>query len=152
MKLAVVGSRSLEIHDLGRYLPAGVTEIVSGGAKGVDSSARRYALDSGIVLTEILPKYGLYGKRAPLLRDDEIAACCDRMLAFWDGRSRGTVYTVKIAQKLGKPVTMIRIENGEEAYRVTFLTGNFRDELPGASVDDVLRAKEAERRETAENA
>lgn len=40
MKVAVVGSRGLHVEDLGRYLPADTTEIVSGGAVGVDTSAR----------------------------------------------------------------------------------------------------------------
>lgn len=39
MKVAVVGSRNLKIDDLGKYLPEGVTEIVSGGAKGIDTCA-----------------------------------------------------------------------------------------------------------------
>ena len=42
MKVAVVGSRNLRVDDLGKYLPDGVTEIVSGGARGVDTSAREY--------------------------------------------------------------------------------------------------------------
>ena len=39
MKIAVIGSRSLTVVDLAQYLPIGVTEIVSGGARGVDISA-----------------------------------------------------------------------------------------------------------------
>ena len=34
MKVAVIGSRSLTVQNLEKYLPQGVTEIVSGGAKG----------------------------------------------------------------------------------------------------------------------
>ena len=48
MEVAVIGSRSLKISDLGRHLPAGMTEIVSGGAKGKDTSARKYAKANGI--------------------------------------------------------------------------------------------------------
>jgi len=55
MKLAIVGSRNIMIDDLEKYLPEGVTEIVSGGAKGVDSCARDFALGHGIKLTEFLP-------------------------------------------------------------------------------------------------
>ena len=40
MKIAVIGSRGLVINDLGKYLPANVTEIVSGGAKGIDTCAK----------------------------------------------------------------------------------------------------------------
>ena len=44
MKVAVIGSRNLTVSNLEKYLPAGVTEIVSGGARGVDTSAREYSL------------------------------------------------------------------------------------------------------------
>ena len=56
MKVAVIGSRGLSVTDLGRYLPENTTEIVSGGARGVDTSAREYALSHGIKLTEFLPE------------------------------------------------------------------------------------------------
>ena len=39
MKVAVIGSRGLCVSDLGKFLPENTTEIVSGGAKGVDASA-----------------------------------------------------------------------------------------------------------------
>ena len=69
MKVAVIGSRGLTVSDLGRYLPENTTEIVSGGAKGVDTSAREYALAHGIKLTEFLPEYTKYGRGGPLERD-----------------------------------------------------------------------------------
>lgn len=62
MKVAVIGSRGLSVSGLGRYLPENTTEIVSGGAKGVDTSARKYALAHGIKLTEFLPEYTKYGR------------------------------------------------------------------------------------------
>lgn len=57
MKVAVIGSRGLKVEDLGKYLPADTTEIISGGAKGVDTCAREYALLHGIKLTEFKPNY-----------------------------------------------------------------------------------------------
>ena len=44
MRVAVVGSRTLTVPNLGDYLPENVSEIVSGGARGVDQCARAYAL------------------------------------------------------------------------------------------------------------
>ena len=41
MKVAIVGSRNLHINNLGNYLPENVTEIVSGGAKGIDECIKR---------------------------------------------------------------------------------------------------------------
>ena len=34
VKLALIGSRGLKINNMGEYIPCGVDEIVSGGAKG----------------------------------------------------------------------------------------------------------------------
>ena len=56
MKVAVIGSRNLTVSNLEKYLPAGVTEIVSGGARGVDTSAREYARAHGLPCTEFLPE------------------------------------------------------------------------------------------------
>lgn len=69
MRVAVIGSRGLTVRDPGQYLPEGTTEIVSGGAKGVGSSAREYALTHGIKLTEFLPEYDKYDRSALLKRN-----------------------------------------------------------------------------------
>ena len=104
MKVAVIGSRGLTvIRDLGQYLPEGTTEIVSGGAKGIDTCARAYALDHGFKFTEFLPNYELYGRAAPLRRNDEIIAYADIVLAFWDRQSHGTAYVIKKCRALQKP-------------------------------------------------
>ena len=52
MKIAIVGSRSITVNNLGDYLPENTTEIVSGGAIGVDRSARNYAKTHNIKLKE----------------------------------------------------------------------------------------------------
>lgn len=83
-----MGSRGLKVPNLGNYLPENVTEIVSGGAKGVDTCAKEYALSRGIKLTEYLPEYEKYGKVAPLKRNITIIESADLVLAFWDGISR----------------------------------------------------------------
>ncbi|MBE6757927.1 MAG: DUF2493 domain-containing protein [Ruminococcaceae bacterium] len=104
MKVAVIGSRGLIVPDLERYLPADVTEIVSGGARGVDTSAARWARANGIPLTEFLPKYEIYGRRAPLVRNVTIVEYSDLVLAFWDGRSRGTAFVIEQCRARGVPV------------------------------------------------
>ena len=65
MKVAVIGSRNLGVIGLENFLPENVTEIVSGGARGVDTCAREYAQAHGIKLTEFLPDYERYGRGAP---------------------------------------------------------------------------------------
>ena len=107
MKLAIIGSRGIIVEDIERYLPDGVDEIVSGGAKGADLCAKEYAVSKFIKYTEFLPDYNRYGRAAPIKRNDEIINYADEIIAFWDGASKGTQYTVKRAQKLGKRVTVI---------------------------------------------
>jgi len=89
MKVAIVGSRSLSVENLGKYLPPDTTEIVSGGARGVDTSARYYALMNEIKLTEFLPEYKKYSRAAPLKRNLQIIEYADFVLIFWDGESSG---------------------------------------------------------------
>lgn len=107
MKLAIIGSRNLEISDLGKYIPKGVDEIVSGGAKGIDTCARAFAMENGIRLTEFLPDYKSYGRAAPLKRNLEIIDYADEILAFWDGKSKGTEFVINKAKKQNKKVTVI---------------------------------------------
>ena len=109
MKIAVVGSRNITISDIGKYLSE-CDEIVSGGAVGVDTCAAKYAERNGIKLTVFLPQYNKYGRAAPIMRNKEIVDYADRVIAFWDGRSRGTLSVIKYAQKTHKKCEVIIIE------------------------------------------
>ena len=86
MKLAIVGSRNLRVPNMGKDLPKGVTEIISGGARGIDADAAKYARSKGIKVTEFLPEYARYGRGAPLKRNESIAKYADEAIAFRDGR------------------------------------------------------------------
>ena len=99
MKIAIIGSRDLAVDDIKKYLPENITEIVSGGARGIDSCARKYALEAGIQLTEFLPEYSRYGKGAPLKRNLQIIEYADEVIAFWDGTSRGTKHVIDSCRK-----------------------------------------------------
>ena len=110
MKIAVIGSRNVTVPNLGDYLPENCTELVSGGAKGVDTSAREYAEANGIKLTEFLPDYKRYARGATHRRNKEIVEYADLTLAFWDGASRGTASVIKLCEKLGKECRVIRMD------------------------------------------
>lgn len=103
MKVAVIGSRGLTVRNLEKYLPESVTELVSGGARGIDSCAKAYALKNNIPIKEFLPDYDSFGKRAPLIRNIEIIEYADAVLAFWDGESRGTKFVIDKCKEKGKP-------------------------------------------------
>ena len=101
MKIAVVGSRNIFATDLGMYISDG-DEIVSGGAAGVDSCAAEYAKKKGLKLTVFLPQYDRYGHAAPIVRNKKIVDYADKIVALWDGKSKGTLSVIKYAEKTGK--------------------------------------------------
>lgn len=106
MKIGIVGSRSVNVSDIDRYI-SNADKIVSGDAVGVDGCAAEYAKKNGIRLTEFLPQYDKYGRAAPIVRNKEIVDYSDKILAFWNGNSAGTWSVIKYAQKTGKPCDII---------------------------------------------
>jgi len=109
MKIAVIGSRGLSI-DLRPLIPEGCSELISGGAQGIDQCAAQYARDNSIPLREIKPDYGRYGRGAPLKRNDEIIDAADMVIAIWDGQSRGTGYVIRKCKEKNKPVRVHTIK------------------------------------------
>ncbi len=109
MKIAVVGSRSVIVTDIGKYISA-TDEIVSGGAVGVDSCAAEYAKNNGLKLTVFLPEYERYGRGAPIVRNKKIVDYADKVVAFWNGKSKGMLSVIKYAQKTGKACEIIICE------------------------------------------
>lgn len=110
MRVAVVGSRGLEVADLGKYLPAETAEIVSGGARGIDTCARRYAKEQGLKLTEFLPDYRQFGRSAPIRRNITIIENSDLVVAFWDGTSKGTQFVIDQCKKTGKSIKIFQVK------------------------------------------
>lgn len=106
MKIAIIGSRSILSADIGAYISDG-DEIVSGGAVGIDSCAAEYAKKKGLKLTVFLPEYESYGRAAPIVRNKKIVDYADKILAFWDGKSKGTLSVIKYAEKTGKPLETV---------------------------------------------
>lgn len=103
MRTAIVGSRGFEdypymVECLDNH-PVPITKIISGGAKGADKLAEKYAQERGIPVETYLPDYGHYGKTAPLKRNIQIVEASEQLIAFWDGKSRGTSFTINEARK-----------------------------------------------------
>lgn len=113
MKLAVVGSRTFtdyrllkrKLNWLREYVQ--IESIISGGAKGADSLAESYSIRYGISFIKILPDWKKYSKSAGPARNTEIIKRCDFVLAFWDGKSKGTLDSINKAKKLNKEVIVV---------------------------------------------
>lgn len=112
MKVAVIGSRSIKIDSIEIYLPQKISELVSGGAKGVDECVKKYAMKNDIKLTEFLPDYKRYLRGAPLKRNIEIIEYADLVIAIWDGNSKGTEFVINQCKKRKKTVVVYILKNG----------------------------------------
>jgi len=105
MKVAIIGSRNLNI-EIDNYPPKNISLIISGGARGIDTLAEKYADKNGIPKLIFFPDYKRHGKIAPLIRNKQIVDNADIVIAFWDGASRGTKFTIDYANKCGKEVVV----------------------------------------------
>jgi len=108
MKVAVIGSRGFNNYELVKETlsPLDITLVVSGGAMGADTLGERYARENGIP-TKIFKPDWTKGRGAGFLRNTDIINEADTVVAFWDGKSRGTLDSIKKAEKQGKKVLIV---------------------------------------------
>jgi len=109
MIIAVIGSRGICEFD---FELLGVTRtdvVLTGGAGGVDAWAEAAARRRGVACEVMRPDYARYGRAAPHVRNDAIVKACDRVVAIWDGVSKGTASVIKKAKKYGKPAKIFRV-------------------------------------------
>ena len=114
MKLAVVGSRTFNNYALlkkalDEYYGKDIELIISGGAKGADSFAERYAEENKIETLIFLPNRKKYEGGAYFKRNKKIIKACDHLVAFWDGESPGTEMSIKLAHDFDKGVRLVKI-------------------------------------------
>lgn len=110
MKLLIAGSRHITvdldfIHNLMNSFGIKQPEmIISGGAKGIDSIAKRYAITTGVEHKEFLPDWQKYGKAGGPRRNEQMAKEADVLLLIWDGGSMGSRNMKQNMKHLDKPV------------------------------------------------
>ena len=112
MKLAVIGSKEFtDYSKLKSVLDSisGISVIVSGGASGTDTLARKYAHQDNIKFLEFPPDYKKYGNEDKHIRNRLIVEHCEKVIAFWGGKCEGTKYTMDYAEQQNKPVTVIKV-------------------------------------------
>lgn len=114
MKIAIIGSREPGNINFAKELEKRINiqsgdTIISGGAKGIDSLAAEYATAHGLALVEIRPNYAKNGRGATFIRNCEIVDNADMVVAFWNGTSKGTKYTIDYANKKGVTALIIAI-------------------------------------------
>lgn len=111
--LMVTGSRTWDDRDamertliyyLERY-PKAV--LLTGGAQGADRMAERIAREAGAEVLTVDPDWKRYGRRAGFVRNlDMLKKAPVLVVAFWDGRSKGTAHAIANAVRLGISVAI----------------------------------------------
>ncbi len=106
MRIAVIGSRNFTNWELLEQklndFKFPITQIISGGARGADKLAEKYAKIKNIPIKVYIPDWEKYGKGAGFIRNTQIVESADTVIAFWDTKSRGTKRSIELARKMGK--------------------------------------------------
>lgn len=84
------------------------TKIISGGCKGTDKMAERFAEREKIPMIVLWPD-NKNGRNKFAIRDREIANQCSHMIAFPSKRGKGTQLTIKFAHQDRKHVTVVNV-------------------------------------------
>ena len=123
MKVIIAGSRSIvdkdkvfEILDnYFKFMNIKEVEIVSGGARGIDTLAFEYASEKGMKCSVFMAKWtekGKFDKGAGLKRNKLMGDYADALVAIWDGVSTGTQHMIDYMEKNLKPYKIFTVVMG----------------------------------------
>ena len=82
--------------------------IVCGEARGADSLGKRLACEKGWEVLSFPADWDKYGKAAGYKRNEEMARNADALIAFWDGKSKGTKHMIDIARECNLPARIVK--------------------------------------------
>lgn len=117
MKVIIAGSRTFNNYDLlVKTLQEEnliIEEVVCGGARGADTLGAEWAKENGVPIKYFYAEWEKYGRAAGFIRNHEMGDYADYLIAFWDGKSRGTKDMIDYMQQLGKHGKVILFKNKE---------------------------------------
>ena len=113
MKIIIAGGREFNDYDLlcqncdkALSLQTEI-EIVSGTANGADKLGEQYANEKGYLIKQFPADWDKYGKSAGYKRNEEMAKYADALIAFWDGKSKGTKHMIDLAKRYELKVKVV---------------------------------------------
>lgn len=104
-------------------LPEQITEVVSGGAPGVDMLGEQWAREEIVThgwhkpsypVTRFPADWNQYGRAAGPMRNKQMAEYADILVAYWNEDTRGTLNMIKQMEDLGKRVIKVYAKYGDE--------------------------------------
>lgn len=104
-KVIIAGGRNFNDYEILRQFCDTILsthtniEIVSGTANGADKLGERYAEEYGYSISKFPADWNRYGKKAGYLRNAQMAEYADVLIAFWDGKSKGTKHMIDLAHR-----------------------------------------------------
>lgn len=122
VKIIIAGSREFDNYD---FLKSNMDvlfnlfgidkntsiEIICGMCRGADTLGERFAKENGYAIKYFPADWNKYGKAAGVIRNEEMAKYAAEykdededmgiLVAFWDGKSRGTKNMIDNAEKYG---------------------------------------------------
>jgi hypothetical protein len=136
--IAIVGSIGFQNPDLVRtyvrtLLPD--TTVISGAAEGVDSIAELEARACGLSVVIFPADWKTFGRAAGPIRNRQIVDTADSVVAFWNGRSRGTLNTVIVGLIHAKPVRVVGEDGQNVALKAALSAAKQRGVIAAIHVD-----------------
>lgn len=137
MKVIIAGSREIEDYDalVSTIEEAGleITEVVSGGCRGVDYMGERWAGEHGIPVRQFAADWVTHGRMAGELRNREMAHYAEALILLWDGKSPGASCMLRESTDAGIPthvqihgLDIHELEAAEQATLEHYWKGNGR--------------------------
>ena len=127
IRLIVAGTRTFEdyalmkekldriILGLQEDYPGAPVVIISGNAKGADQIGIQYTMERKLPLRKFPAKWNKYGKMAGPIRNAQMMSYAKEgipaLVAFWDGKSRGTKNMINTADNRHTFVRVIRYDS-----------------------------------------
>lgn len=115
LKIVVAGGREFndylllekELDSIFKQYHDDIT-IISGAARGADTLAVAYAVRHSMNFIKMPADWDTYGKSAGYRRNEDMAKFSDVVVAFWDGKSKGTKHMIDIAKSRNMPLHIVR--------------------------------------------
>jgi len=119
--LILCGTRTFDDYDLlcekvGFYLSRRALRnvtVLSGGCRGADKAGERWARENSVPILEFPAEWDKHGKSAGYIRNKQMAEKGTHLIAFWDGKSKGTEMMIRLAREHGLKVRVVRYDKGE---------------------------------------